>query len=155
MPFEDVAFVRFSNVQKPPTISYRGVKSKKGGRTTNVNLIVGIPAWKVKDAFPSSSVPKKAKFVLQIDVERKRIRIVIASSDHKGAGVEPTILKGGALTFRFGYIPMLGEESATQEDIKFMSTLPGVGFEFDAPSWFKKDEEDAKDKSYLDMRRRA
>ena len=74
------------------------------------------------------------RYALQVgtgaDVGKARIEPITAG------GVTPSIVKGG-VTFRFGYVPMLGSDAAEKEFIEARATK--TGFEIDLPPWFKAD----------------
>lgn len=141
MPFEDLITVtKGLPKDKVASISYRkNVHGKKPN--PHPKLIVGIPAKFCPQN--KAAGPKKGKdapdatlwtFQVGTGVDAGIARIVPAD-----VGVHARILAGGAMAFRFGYVPILGKDGAEKEDISVRSivTEKGAGFEFTLPAWFK------------------
>ena len=141
MPFEAVRFERKVKDGPSGSISYtKWGKTSKLGKTFNTRpmLVVGFNAA----AVVKFKMDKKVKYLLQIGTGQAKgwLRIVPAKKDDEEA-VLPVALKSSTLCFRFGYAPILGDDSAAKEDI-MLKPLPdgSPGCEFAAPKWFKSDE---------------
>lgn len=129
MPFASVEFVTTAPRDSRASISYK--RPGKGLRgPAQPRLVIGLPLTICKDF----KFGDKQRFALQVGdgADKGKGRIVLAP-----VGVPARILKGGAV-FRFGYVPMLGEDAAEKE---FVEAQPiKDGFEIVLPPWFKADE---------------
>ncbi|MBN8965845.1 MAG: hypothetical protein J0H89_10810 [Rhizobiales bacterium] len=129
MSFENVAFIAKPLKDVQASISYRK-NATKLGRSKNPVLIIGIP----KTAMGEFKAKKEQTFIIAVGagVDAGKARILPDTSD----GVLAKHLKGG-LVFRFGYVPMLGEDSAEKEFVP-VKALGKDGFEITLPAWFKR-----------------
>lgn len=127
MPFEVVSTVSGRQNETQATISYRKIITKSG-RAKLPRLIIGIPAAVVNGG---GKLKANATFALKVGTgaDKGKARILPAPE-----GVTARLLKGG-ITFRFGYLPMLGTDQAEREFVEARS-IDG-GFEIDLPAWFK------------------
>lgn len=130
MPFDVVPTISKPLKDVQASISYRKNLTKLG-RSKNPKLIIGIP----KLAMGSFKYDGKQVFQILIgngeDVGKARIQPAT------GTGAAARALKGG-LVFRFGYVPMLGDDSAEKEFVS-VKALTNNAFEIVLPAWFKAD----------------
>ncbi len=132
MPFELVATIAKPMKDVQASISYRK-NTTKHGRSKNPKLIIGIP----KTAMGDFKAKKEQAFSLSLGIGDDAGKARILATAH--GGVLATHLKGG-IVFRFGYVPMLGQDAAEKEFVAVKSI--GDGFEIDLPAWFKSDKQD-------------
>lgn len=126
MPFDDLEFVAAPMKAVQASISYRRIGTRNG-RSKMPKLIIGLPA-----AVLTGFKPKESQlFTLQVGsgADAGKARIVPATE-----GVKAMVRRGGA-TFRFGYVPMLGDDQAEKEFVAVKATKDG--FEIVLPAWFK------------------
>ncbi len=136
MPFAPLETITRPLKEVKASISYmrfrREGKKKKQEHEYTPRLVIGIPKAVV-------TAPKKMaaqSYVLQIGSgnDAGKARLLPAAN---GNGVTPRELKG-ALAFRFGYVPLLGDSVADREMVD-VKALSGGGFELTLPAWFKAD----------------
>lgn len=128
MPFEVLPIVAKPLKDVRASISYRKSDTKHG-RSKNPKLIVGIPKAISGDFKPKAT--QLFNMLIGHGADAGKARILPATD-----GVKPTLLKGGAI-FRFGFVPMLGQDAA-EKDFVAVKTH-GAGFELELPAWFKSD----------------
>jgi hypothetical protein len=116
------------NVKTKGSLSYRRVKYKTGAKQKDPRLLITIP----KFFTTGMDIKKGDHFVLMIgdgeDVGKARL---IKSTNGEGSRVA---IFSGAVSLRFGYVPMLGHDAADKEDIDVRQCEGG--FEIDLPRWF-------------------
>jgi hypothetical protein len=135
MPFAPLETVTKKLIEIRASISYmrrrmREGKNKRHPHEYTPRLVIGIPKGVV-------TAPKKAAaqtYVFQIGSGNDAGKARLLPSDK---GIAPRDLKGG-LVFRFGYVPMLGNNIADRELVE-VKALAGGGFEIALPAWFKAD----------------
>lgn len=142
MPFEDLVTIANPPKDVLASISYR---RNTFGKKPNPHpkLIIGIPAKFCPQS--KSTGPKKGEkaptaptvmwtFQVGTGDDAGLARIVPAD-----VGVQARALRGGALAFRFGYVPALGKDAADKDyvPISNITTSKGPGFEIKLPDWFK------------------
>jgi hypothetical protein len=125
MAFETLPTIAAPAKDAMASISYR-LPFSKHGRSKTPRLIIGIPGPIAGNFKPKAS----QLFALQIGdgSDQGKARIVEA-----GEGVSPRMLRGGA-AFRFGYVPVLGQNAAEKEYVA-AKAIKG-GFELTLPKWF-------------------
>lgn len=141
MPFEAMHFERKIKDGPAGSISYTkwGKTSKTGKKfNTRAMLVVGLNA----EACAKFKIDKNVYYRLLIGsgTHKGWLRIAPAKKGDDNA-VQPVALKGKTACFRFGYSPLLGEDTAAKEDIAPRALTDGPGCEFAAPAWFKGDEQ--------------
>jgi len=110
------------------SISYRRLKYKNGARQEDPRLLITIP----KAFTQGMTIAKGDRYVLMIgdgpDAGKARL---IKSDDGEGSKVA---IFSGAVSMRFGFVPMLGHDAADKESVE-VRQVDG-GFEIDLPVWF-------------------
>lgn len=136
MPFDVLTTITKTTARMSASISYRR-NDTKHGKSKLPKLVIAIP----KAMMGTNPISKSAKFALLIgtgaDKGRGRIVPIVPTEE----GINPTVFVGG-LVFRFGHVPMLGDNAAAKEDMALRLLEPG--WEFDLPAWFKSDEPERK-----------
>lgn len=133
MPFEVLATVTKPAKESRPSISYMRFKSTTDPDNISKRLpklIVGIPKGMI-----SGFKPKKDElyeFHVGTGKDAGRARIIPGKN-----GIAAIVLKN-CVAFRFGFVPMLGDEIADKEFIDGHA-IDG-GFELALPAWFKPSE---------------
>jgi hypothetical protein len=116
------------NVKTKGSLSYRRVKYKNGAKQRDPRLLITIP----KAFTGGMDIKKGDHFVLLIgdgpDTGKARL---IRSENGEGSRVA---IFSGAVSMRFGFVPMLGHDAAEKEDVD-VRQVEG-GFEIDLPQWF-------------------
>lgn len=133
MPFEHLPTITKPAKESRPSISYMRFRTTKD--PDNIvkrlpKLIIGIPKGMI-----SGFKPKKDElyeFHVGTGKDAGKARIVPGKN-----GISACMLKN-AVAFRFGYVPMLGDEIADKEFVDG-SAIEG-GFELVLPAWFKSSE---------------
>lgn len=128
MPFENIAFIAKPLKDVQASISYRK-NTTKSGRSKNPVLVIGVP----KTVCADFKAKKDETFTLSLGSGADAGKARIAPTTQ--GGVLAKHLKGG-LVFRFGYVPMLGDDSADKEFIA-VKAIGKDTFELTLPAWFK------------------
>lgn len=133
MPFEYLATVTRPAKISKPSISYMRFRSPKDPdnmRKALPKLIIGIPKGMVSGFKPKEG--ELYEFHVGTGKDSGKARIVPGKN-----GITANVLKN-AVAFRFGYVPMLGDEIADKEFVDG-AAIDG-GFELTLPPWFKPSE---------------
>ncbi len=110
------------------TISYR--RSKRAKVHVRPSLTIGIPKAVIDEAL---GLKPSQFFVLTVGSGSDSGKARLIPADGLGVAVQIGV-RGGA-TFRFGYVPYLGDDAAEKEFIGVR--IHNDGFELDLPAWFK------------------
>lgn len=130
MPFEQVPTVAKAPKATQCSISYMRLthSDAKNDRPKRLpRLIIGIPRGILGNFKPNKD--KLYELHVGTGKDAGKARIIPG-----GAGVAPSTLKY-CVVFRFGFVPMLGDEIADKEFINGRA-IDG-GYEIDLPAWFK------------------
>lgn len=133
MPFQAIETVTKTAKATQASISYMRVThadAKRDRPRPLPRLIVGIPRG-ILGAFKPHK-DKLYEFHVGTGKDAGKARIVLGVN-----GVTPSVLKH-FIAFRFGYVPMLGDEIADKEFVNGRA-IDG-GYEIDLPAWFKPSE---------------
>lgn len=131
MPFVPVETVQGASNAVLTSISYRRPWRKNKSAEILPRLVIGIP----KALAGGFTVAVTDRFAINLGTgcDAGKVHIVRSST---GGGTAKEFK--GAVTFRFGFIPMLGSDAAEKE---FVISKPiRDGFEITLPPWFKSDE---------------
>jgi hypothetical protein len=109
------------------SISYKR-NSRSRNKKSPPRLIICLPAM-----VNNGTIKKHDRVGLLIGTSGDTGKARLVKSNG-GAALAHT-LRGGAILLRFGYVPMLGLDSAEREELDFR--VNGEGFEFDLPTWFR------------------
>lgn len=110
------------------SISYRRLKYKNGAKQREPRLLITIP----RHFTGGMTIQKGDRFTLWIgDGEHSGKARLLRSENGEGSRVA---IFSGAVSMRFGFVPMLGHDAADKEEID-VRQVEG-GFEIDLPEWF-------------------
>jgi hypothetical protein len=142
MGFKLLETVAFSTIRASTgSISYTRGPAK--GKKLRPKLIVSIPSGLVAQANVrglKAETADKMHFAFMLgDGANAGVARITFVGEGGGSGVTARFFKG-SLVFRFGYVPLLGDDAAAREDLEGITPLVGQGWEFVLPAWFKKDE---------------
>lgn len=133
MPYEFLQTVTKPAKESRPSISYMRFRSPKDPDNMKKRLpklFIGIPKGMLSGFKPKQG--ELYEFYVGTGKDAGKARIVPGK-----AGISACVLKH-AVAFRFGYVPMLGDEIADKEFVDGVA-IDG-GFELTLPAWFKPSE---------------